>query len=166
MAKTKIEFKFVRPTGFSITGKGNFWPKIIPKTLFKYRADHPELPIPPLADKIGITWVFDYDFDEILSIELPSEEVAPLPPHIDRHQDETIRTAHKMKQAEIAAAQFAENNEARGELRKLEESGFIKIISDTFFDASPGQSAKTPQVEAPVQEKKKPGRPRKPKVVV
>lgn len=133
--KTKLQFQFITPGGFSVEGYGNFFPELV------------RLP-KQLEGILGNTWVESHDINKIHEMEMPDEDVPELPAHIAQATDAETKLAYARRGAEKAAEVHAQNNAVRAVLKYQESIGRIKIIHDSFFDKE-------------VPETKKAGRPAK-----
>jgi hypothetical protein len=134
--KTIIKFKFLKPVGFSLTGYGNFTPKMgmTPKK------------IPGL---MGQFWEIGYLFDEVFEIKMAPEHPRDLPQHIADGEDEVTRSAYRVEQAKNAAANHEANNHHRDELYRLETLGYISITADSFYDTLEQVNADKDAANAP-----------------
>lgn len=130
MAKTEITFRFLAPYGFSLDGKGNFYPEL--KAVIANAENGVDMS--RLPSHFGNMWVNGYDFKQEYSITLLDEEPREIPDYINDIEDDATRAAFKVKSAEAAADNHAANNIHRDELRRMVGLGKIEIVKDSFMD--------------------------------
>lgn len=119
--KTTIKFLFRKPGAFSVEGFGNFWPTMT--MTFKQ--------IPGIAGNFAEQ---GYDFTKEHAVVLDTERPRDLPSDVQDADDDAVRTAYRIRQAEAAANQHEKNNKVRDELQYHESTGLIEIVHDSFMD--------------------------------
>lgn len=144
MAKTIITFRFVAPYGFSLDGKGNFYPRF---KQVEARTPGSGVDLTRLPNYAGNIWVTGYDFDDLYTLTLEDEEPREIPEYIAAIEDEATRAAFKVEGAKEAASHHASNNHHRDELRRMAGLGKIEIVSDSFMDKRMPTKPKLPMIQ-------------------
>lgn len=137
--KTIIQFRWGdNPYGFSLEGKGNFYPGF--KTELKQ-----------FPNMTGNFPVIVTDKDEIVSLELPPEYPRELPEYLNEEPE--VRERYRTEMAKIAAESHMANNKIRDELTYHQEKNCIVLVYDSFFD---GKRTKKASKLSPIEPESKP----------
>ena len=132
--KAYIEFKFLKPVGFGIEGRGIFTPSQYGKS-----ANVPQLGKPVQQ--------IQYDFNHVFKIELKAEEPEPLPAYFDT-VEESVKAHYRNSQIDEIVQNHMDNNKIRTQLAYYEEQGYIKIITDPMRPELIEAEVETPKRKA------------------